>query len=113
MRARKNTKRRDRVLIAMRTLTINGKRYPCGSILAMDLPAKSRKAMVDGKPASAAWQVHDDKFYPRAKELPPSEPPKPRPAVQLVDDPSAETAWHLTKAAMTRCCDGNAALAQD
>src|SRR5262245_13123376 len=113
MRVQKNSKRRDRVLVALRTMTIGNKVYPCGSLLPLDMPEKALKAMIDARPASAKWAVHGDKRYPQARELPPQPPPPPRPTIQIVEDNDVVESWHLTKAAVTRVCDGNSGLAMD
>jgi len=49
---------------------------------------------------------------PRDRPPPPA-PPKPRAAVELVDDEDVVTAWRKTLALMTERCDGNRGLAED
>jgi hypothetical protein len=104
---------RGQLLIALRTMTINGKRYPCGSVLDPNaLPAKQMAAMINGR--AARWEQKTSRKYPQPIDLPKAEPVKAQPAVvQIVDDKSAFESWRMTKEALTRCCDGNAALAHD
>jgi hypothetical protein len=47
------------------------------------------------------------------RDLPTPGAPKPKPVVQIVEDRDPVTSWKLTKEAMTRLCDGNAAQAED
>jgi len=103
---------RGQILICLRTMTINGRRYACGSVIDPNkLPQKQMAAMINSR--MARWEQKGRRAYPESVELPKAEPPKPRPIIQLVEDLSAETSWRLTKAATTRVCDGNAALAMD
>jgi hypothetical protein len=104
---------RGQLLIALRTMTINGKRYPCGAVLdANALPAKQMAAMINSR--AARWEQKTSRKYPQPTDLPKAEPVKAQPVVvQIVDDVSAFESWKLTKAALTRVLDGNEALAMD
>ena len=101
------------ILISLRTQNIGGKRYPMGSVLdPNEIPANALQAMLNSK--IARWEAHTDRNYPQATELPKAEPPpKAHPAVLIVGDIDPVESWRLTKAAMTRVLDGNAALAMD
>jgi hypothetical protein len=96
-------------------LVIDHKRFPRGSALPSHLiDPKHLQALLEGKPAGARWErFNPSRFYPEPIELPKLEPAKPRPAVHLVEDEDVCEAWRLSREAMVRCCDNNAALAMD
>jgi hypothetical protein len=98
---------RGQLLIALRTMTINGKRYPCGAVLdANALPAKQMAAMINSR--AARWEQKTSRKYPQPIDLPKAEPVKARQAIQIVEDASAEFSWRLTLAANARVFGSNA-----
>jgi hypothetical protein len=66
--------------------------------------------MLDGR--GARWERNTRKLRPEPYELPPPEPVKARPAIQIVEDSSAEISWRLTLEANTRVF-GSKAQAMD
>lgn|SRR5262249_49852071 len=104
---------RSQALVARRSLTVDGKRYPRGSALPSHrISAKALQAMLDSR--AAVWEpVHHGRAYPQPIDLPKADKPKPQPAVQIVEDRDPVTSWVLTYEAMTRVCDGDAATARD
>jgi hypothetical protein len=102
---------RGQILVALRTMTINGRRYPCGSVIDPNkLPQKQMGAMINSR--MARWEQKGRKAYPESVALPVAEPPKSRPAIQIVEDSSAEISWRLTLAANARVY-GSEAVAMD
>jgi hypothetical protein len=102
---------RGQLLIALRTMTLNGKRYPCGAVIDPNkLSQQHMAAMLNSR--MARWEQRGDKPYPEPVELPKAEPVKGRPAIQIVEDMSAEVSWRLTLAANARVY-GNEAIAMD
>jgi hypothetical protein len=101
------------ILVARRSMNIDGKKYPMGSILpSRDLTPRMLSTLIDSR--GAAWQAKvAGHFYPEPVDLPAPEPAKPNPKVELVDDPDVTDAWRFTEDRMTKACGGNRQLARD
>ena len=104
------------VLVALRPMIIGQHRYGAGSLLPPNqIPERTLRAMVDGRPAGARWQVKDPtRFYPSPVALPKAAPPPPRPAaIEIVDDGDVVVSWRKTLALTAERCGGDVAVARD
>jgi hypothetical protein len=96
-----------------RQLAIGGKVFPAGSHVADSELGRNRDALIGSGAVAPAADGAVAVAQPR--ELPSAPPPAPKgkPVVTIVHDNDALESWHLTKAAMTRLLDGDAARAED
>ena len=94
-------------------MTLNGKRYPCGSVIDPNtLPQKQMAAMINAK--FARWEQKSlRRKYPEPYSLPASDPPQARQPVQIVEDRDVVESWRLTLAANPRVLNGDTAKAMD
>jgi hypothetical protein len=98
----------DWVLVAKRQVAVDGFIYPVGAVIPSAI--RNLEAMLSSK--FVAWGPRP-KVQIEPRKLPEMDAPKPRPAVLLVDDADVCEAWRLSKQAMIRLCNGNAAAAMD
>jgi hypothetical protein len=97
-------------LVSKARLQVGDLIYNRGSELPVDqLDDEAIQRLV---PNFADWLPPSD-GRPKPQPVAKAATPKPRPAVQLVEDRDPVTAWQLTVEANTRAMDGNKALAID
>jgi hypothetical protein len=99
-------------LTVRRTFVAGNVRYPVGSIVKdISVLGRGYASLMAGH--FLEWRPGDGKAVAKAHTLPAPAPEKPRPAVEIIDDPDPVASWRRTVALMTERCDGNQARAKD